>query len=57
MNQCDRIMRRWVYMPFYAGCYLLWLTFGWCVWRFVRMLHLPVCKDYGVVWTAKEEDE
>ncbi len=43
-------MRKWVYMPFYAACYLLWLAFGWTVWMLVRALHLPHCKDYGVVW-------
>ena len=48
-------MRRWVYWPFYTFCYLLWLTFGWCVWTAVRLLHLPHCREYGVVWTEEEE--
>ena len=48
------MMRRYVYMPFYALCYLLWLTFGWCVWNAVRLLHLPPCKDWGVTWRGEE---
>jgi len=46
-------MRRWVYWPFYFVCYSLWFVFGWSVWQFVRLLHLPRCRDYGVVWREK----
>lgn len=31
-------MRKWVLMPFYAVCYLLWSLFGWSVWMVVRAL-------------------
>ena len=48
------MLRKYVYMPFYAVCYLLWLTFGWCVWQLVRLLHLPRVEHYGVTW--REED-
>ena len=47
-------MRRCLGWLFYFACYTLWMVFGWCVWQFVRLLHLPRCKEYGVVWTAKE---
>jgi hypothetical protein len=47
-------VRRYIYIPFYAFCYVLWLAFGWCVWMAVRLVRLPRCREYGVVWREEE---
>ena len=50
------MLRQYVYMPFFALCYTLWLAFGWSVWTAVRLLHLPQVRHYGVTWREEAAD-